>query len=389
MPIVALKKPSSDFVVRREIDAMKKAAMAPVPSSLKEMTPAPASALIAGLGLTANAKPSTSSSSQINTYNPRKDVSGSTSAALSAMSPKFWGASTPASGNYTSCHTTFVPDLVLPGASPLTSPSLSTTSSYSAASTSASPYGFARANLNPLLNDKKSSTEPSSPTGTSVVSLATSCDGSDLSDTFGNWSADNGFTWNNLDAYRMQLWSRMARDASFARQGVPTDMRPKFLRESTSGGPVTHPYHKPSMTVNEALSPVGDYAAPPPTYRESHDDPTPTITQIIQHTISSRLFSSFLTALKTTTALNATSRFDNDKIMDIVQGKATLGVVPVDPPAYTEKNSPVKDKFDVDAEHALAMSLNNLKLATENMARSKIPEEVGGRRAGVSVGSRG
>lgn len=368
---------------------MKKAAMAPVPSSLKEMTPAPASALIAGLGLTANAKPS-SSSSQINTYNPRKDVSGSTAAALSAMSPKFWGASTPLGGNYTSCHTTFVPDLVLPGASPLTSPSLSTTSSYSSASTSASasPYGFARANLNPLLNDKKPATEPTSPTGTSVVSLATPCDGSDLSDSFGNWSADNGFTWNNLDAYRMQLWSRMARDASFARQGVPQDMRPKFLRESTSNGALVHPHHKASMGVNEALSPVG-FTTPPPTYRESHDDPTPTITQIIQHTISSRLFSSFLGALKTPASPNASARFDNDKIMDIVQGKATLGVVPTDPPAYTEKHSPARDKFDVDADHALAMSFNNLKLATENMARSKSQEENVGMRVGVSVGSRG
>lgn len=368
--------------LRREIDAMKKAAMAPVPSSLKEMTPAPASALIAGLGLTtANAK---SSGSQINTFNPRKDVSGST-AALSAMSPKFWGASTPVGGGFTSCHTTFVPDLILPGASPLTSPSLSTTSSYSSASSS--PYGFARANLNPLLNDKKPTTEPSSP-GTSVISLATPCDGSDLSDSFGNWSADNGFTWNNLDAYRMQLWSRMARDASFARQGVPMDMRPKFLRESISGGAIVHPHHKASMGVTESLSPVGSYAAPPPTYRESHDDPTPTITQIIQHTISSRLFSSFLTALKTPASPTASARFDADKIMDIVQAKATFGVVPTEPPAYTEKHAPVRDQFDVDAEHALAMSLNNLKLATENMARSKSQEEGAARRVGVSVGSR-
>lgn len=181
----------------------------------------------------------------------------------------------------------------------------------------------------------------------------------------------------------------MARDASFARQGVPMDMRPKFLRESTSGGAIAHPHHKASMGVTESLSPVGSYSAPPPTYRESHDDPTPTITQIIQHTISSRLFSSFLTALKTPASPTAASaRFDADKIMDIVQGKATFGVIPTEPPAYTEKHAPARDQFDVDAEHALAMSLNNLKLATENMARSKSQEEGEARRVGVSVGSR-
>ncbi|KAJ9104344.1 hypothetical protein QFC19_003986 [Naganishia cerealis] len=361
--------------------------MAPVPSSLKEMTPAPTSALVAGLGLTtshSNNTGKTPSSSTINTYNPRKDVSGSTSAALSAMSPKFWGATSgSAGGGYTTCHTTFVPDLVFPGASGAMSPpslsSSSYTSAYSspAASTtsSASPYLFARANLNPLLNDpaNKSSTamEPTSPV-TSSISLSTPTDGSDLSDSFGNWSAQNGFTWNNLDAYRMQLWSRMARDASYARQGVPVEMRPKFLREQHPKSP---PSSSLSIGLNEALSPVGTtYPAAPPTYRESHDDPVPSITQIIQHTISTRLFSSFLNALKAppATAGNGTGgRLDPEKIADIASGKARLGVLPSEPPAYSEKHRAAADAFDVEAEQALAMSFTNLKLATESIARSK------------------
>ncbi|KAJ9123309.1 hypothetical protein QFC22_001508 [Naganishia vaughanmartiniae] len=376
---------SENDELKREIDALKKAAMAPVPSSLKEMTPAPTSALVAGLGLTTahNQPGRQSSTSSINTYNPRKDVSGSTSAALSAMSPKFWGATSGGlGGGFTTCHTTFVPDLVLPLGSPpaLASPSSSSayTSAYSSpgsSSSSATPYMFARANLNPLLNDpsmvapQQKSSDPTSPT-TSSISLLASNDGSDLSDSFGNWSAQNGFTWNNLDAYRMQLWSRMARDASYARQGVPVEMRPKFLREQHS--------KSSSTSVTGALSPVGTspYAPAPPTYKESHDDPVPSITQIVQHTISTRLFSSFLNALKApTTTAAGTGRLDTDKIADIVSGKAHLGVLPSEPPAYSEKHRTsmpsVADTFDADAEQALAMSFTNLKLATESIARSK------------------
>jgi hypothetical protein len=40
--------------------------------------------------------------------------------------------------------------------------------------------------------------------------------------------------------------------------------------------------------------------------------------------------------------------------------------------------------FDVDAELALAMSLNNLKLATENIARSKT-QDVTPRRVGAAA----
>ena len=347
--------------------------MASVPDSLKEMTPAPTSALVAGLGLTTANTKANVSASPLSTYNPRKDVSGSTAAALSAMSPKFWGAS---GGGYTTCHTTFVPDLVLPGSSSASSPSSSSSAYASPLSTASnSPYAFARANLNPLLNDKKPM-EISSPPA-STVALGRVSDGSDLSDSFDNWSADTGFTWNNLDAYRMQLWSRMARDASLARQGVPTDMRPKFLRESSLGH-----HHKTSMSVTEALSPTAPGPAPP-TYRESHDDPHPSITQIIQHTISTSLFSSFLNALKAPQPA-AGGCLDSDKIADIVQGRAALGVVPAEPPAYTEKQAPSRNTFDVDAELALAMSLNNLKLATENIARSK-SQDVAPRRVGATA----
>lgn len=172
----------------------------------------------------------------------------------------------------------------------------------------------------------------------------------------------------------------MARDASLARQGVPTDMRPKFLRESSLGH---HQHHKTSMGITEALSPVAHSGPAPPTYRESHNDPTPSITQIIQHTISTSLFSSFLNALKAPN-VSAAGRFDPDKIADIVQGRAALGVIPTEPPAYTEKQTSTKNAFDVDAELALAMSLNNLKLAAENIARSK-GQDVAARRVGATA----
>jgi hypothetical protein len=121
--------------------------------------------------------------------------------------------------------------------------------------------------------------------------------------------------------------------------------------------------------------------------KESHDDPVPSITQIVQHTISTRLFSSFLNALKapSTTAAAGTGRLDTDKIADIVSGKAHLGVLPAEPPAYTEKHRTLMpsaaDTFDIEAEQALAMSFTNLKLATESIARSKSAA------AGVVAGS--
>lgn len=293
---------------RREIGMMKKAALEPNEELTPVKTPSRSS--------TAKSS-STSSSSPISTFNPRKDLPTSTSALLNQMSPRsMWGEG---AGGYTSVHTTFMPDLALPSTLQLNIP---------------------RQNLNPHLN------MPAEP----VVNKAPhpfKSDGNNLGDSFDAWSAETPFSYRSLEAYRMQLWSRMARDASLAKQGVPVDMRPKFLKEPAE--------HKAAVIA----------AATAATAPEASATAAPVLSNVISSAISTRLFSAFLSAFQSPTGRG----MDGDRVAAVFTGKAGLKVVDNAPSSNTPASvsSPATSRSDTDADAALAASFAHLKVATESL----------------------
>jgi len=299
---------------RREIGMMKKAAMEPA----EEMTPVLSpSRSMSGSSTTTNNKASTSSS-PINTFNPRKDVPASTSALLNQMSPRsMWGEG---SGGYTSVHATFMPDLALP-------PTLS--------------MNIPRQNLNPLLNMVN---EPMSKAPHPFKS-----DGNNLGESFDAWSAETPFSYRSLEAYRMQLWSRMARDASLAKQGVPLDMRPKFLKE-----PTEEKHASPASSASTASAGIAPEAVP-----------APVLSNVISSAISSRLFSAFISAFQAPTGRG----LDGDRVAAVFTGKAGLKVVENAAPTTTSpaQTATALSKSETEADAALAASFAHLRVATESL----------------------
>lgn len=191
-------------------------------------------------------------------FNVRKDVPSSPAAY------NLWNNSDYLSGGSTICHTALTPDIVMveedkaaPSKMPLPLRTFA---------------DLPRMNLNPNLNDSA----PRMP------SLSTTANSKDLNNTFSEWSENTPFTLRSMDSYRIQMWSRLAREASSDKAHVPVDSRPKFFVESA-------------------------------------------YTQAASTHISSKLASSFWSAFAGSTSGN----LDTDKLAAVVTGKAKLKVVDV------------------------------------------------------------
>lgn len=128
--------------------------------------------------------------------NTRKDLPA-TLASVEA-SRGFWGGNDGGmfAGGSTTCHTLLAPDLVLP----------------------------VERNLNPLLNSSDPPIER--------YSLSQPANGRDLASApFRQWAEETPFTLRSMDAYRMQIWGRLAREAAAEKSGLGPDARPKFFTE--------------------------------------------------------------------------------------------------------------------------------------------------------------
>jgi hypothetical protein len=197
--------------------------------------------------------------------NTRKDLPSSP--ALSTRG--FWGGNDNllGGGGSTICHTMFTPDLVLP---PTTATPLR------------SLPDLPRANINPQLNDVDNRATP----------LASPANGKDISSTFAEWSETNAFSLRSMDSYRMQLWSRLAREAQAEKSGLSSELRPKFFVDNT---PIPSPAE---------ASTAAQFA----TLAATH--------------ISTKLASSFWSAFA-----GPSSKLDTDKLTAVVTGRARLHVV--------------------------------------------------------------
>ena len=201
-------------------------------------------------------------------FNVRKDLPASP--AILEASRGFWGGSNDALGGSgsTICHHTFTPDLVLPN---------SPTSVFK---------DLPRANINPRLNDN----DHAAP----LPNFLQKGKPDDLQNTFSEWSESNTFNLRSMDTYRMQIWSRLAREAAAEKTSVPHELRPKFYVGGSSSD-------VPSAGVLAAVT-------------SNH--------------ITTKLVNSFWSAFSRTPVSSGSSSLDTDKLAAVVTGNARLKVVP-------------------------------------------------------------
>lgn len=256
--------------LRRELEALKASTMSVLhPQSAEEEGQSPP--LVKALATSVPA-PSPARRTATPAVNTRKDL------ASFDTSRGFWGGGNDNmfGGGSTICHTALTPEFTLPP----------------------------QPNLNPLLNGLE-------PQGPKPLSLTHSGDRDIDSQTFKEFAENTPFTMRSMDNYRIQLWSRLSREAAADKANIAPNMRPKFLVEPKQ---------------ESTLAAVATVA-----------------TAATEH-VASRLASSFWSAFTTS------SRLDADKLAAVVTGKARLAVV------HDEKRQPSED--------ALAHAMSGLKVAT-------------------------
>ncbi|ORY31030.1 hypothetical protein BCR39DRAFT_558390 [Naematelia encephala] len=275
--------------LRRELDALKASTMSilhPETAHKTSQSPAMLNALAMSPSLPVM-PPTPKRTTTPVTINTRKDLASASTEA----SRGFWGGSDNLFGGSTICHTMFTPDLVLPPSPPKLK-------------------GFAdlpRVNINPRLNEL--------PKDSRMPSLAATGNGRDISSsTFSDWASENAFSLRSMDSYRMQMWSRLAREAQAEKQGLAADVRPKFFAEQKP---------TPAEASLAALA--------------------------TQH-ITASLASSFYSAFSGSTP----GSLDTDKLTAVVTGKARLGVI----------NQDFNEKHGADDADALILAMGGLKLRT-------------------------
>ncbi|WWC67942.1 uncharacterized protein I206_101861 [Kwoniella pini CBS 10737] len=307
--------------LRRELAALKASTMSilhPESANKSSVSPAMINALtmspsLPSLSPSANAVagpgPNTirRSATPLNTYNPRKDLPASVKSQWGSNDNMFGGGPT-------ICHTMFTPDLVLPPSStPAPLRSLA---------------DLPRVNINPHLNDESV---------TRGHMLAGVGNGQDTSKTFSNWSEETPFSLRSMDSYRMQMWSRLAREAAADKANLTGDIRPKFFVE-VKDEPQSLPLTPPPGVAALAASAASTH-------------------------ITSKLANSFFSAFQGTG-----SSLDNDKLAAVVTGQANLRVVPTESiPEFTYSSTSADVSYNEDC---LSMLMGGLKLQSGPGSRS-------------------
>ncbi|WVW78453.1 hypothetical protein I302_100407 [Kwoniella bestiolae CBS 10118] len=312
--------------LRRELAALKASTMSilhPESANKSSVSPAMVNALAlspalaspsAPVNATAGPGPNTirRSNTPLNTFNPRKDLPASLKGSWGGNDNMFGGGST-------ICHTMFTPDLVLPP-----------TNSTSTPAPLRSLADLPRVNLNPRLNDDA---PVPAPRGHILAGMG---NGQDVSKTFASWSEDTPFSLRSMDSYRMQMWSRLAREAAADKANLAGDMRPKFFVEVKE-----EPLPAPSAAAAAQAAVVAAAAS-------NH--------------ITTKLANSFFSAFQ------SGSKLDTDKLAAVVTGQAKLKVV-----SSTELElppSPAAQVAENGNEDCLSMLMGSLKLQSGPGLRS-------------------
>lgn len=234
--------------LRRELEALKKSTMSIIhPATAATAHPSQVPSVISALAMptrvgtpTSGTMPLSNAPRRMNTnsaptpqFNPRKDLPAN-GRGRGAGGEGIFG------GPPTICHTILTPD-VLPGAgarqnmnpllsAPSSRGSTSTSSYASPSSSGSSPYSTASSFTAPSIYSTASSSSHSTH---AALNLQQPVPGDNIAgNTFEQWTDGNPFSFRSMDAYRMQMWSRLAREAQADKAGLVGDMRPKFFTEA-------------------------------------------------------------------------------------------------------------------------------------------------------------
>ncbi|KAJ7034577.1 hypothetical protein C8F04DRAFT_956163 [Mycena alexandri] len=348
---------SENLALRQEIAALKRTLLegrgpapvlpppAPLSPSLGSITPS----LTTSLTSTAGPSAASGAPKDLPAAHTLKDVGASSSAA--AATSRFWQGHGLGMGGYTSVHTARIPELL--GASPFAA-------SPFAQGEVGRPAKREQENLNPLLNV--------APAGkvTEVVraglGLGAGTGAPNGSEAFGD---ANPFTVRSLDAYRMHLWGRMAAHSAYTNasgsasgsggytplSGLAGGLRPKYF-----ASPAFYAGHVGASSASASSSSVssssygggngngngGDKATP--SERE-----TAMYAALASQTLLRRLGGAFWEAFSGAESkpLNAGAGgiggasgsgaqqrgWDAEKVRKVLEGKAVVRVVDVEPPA--------------------------------------------------------
>ncbi|KAI0297360.1 hypothetical protein BC826DRAFT_1103456 [Russula brevipes] len=342
---------SENAALQQEIKALKKALLGAAGRAGSPALPPPTP-----LPISAPAPPSRSSPSTSSLLSPNlhKDLpSTSTSPRLAAKA--FWGGSSTAFGGVTPVHAVTIPDLIAGAA---IKPTL-------------------QENINPALNTNSS---------TNNIGLAT-LGGPGKPAPFDTFVDSNPFSMKMLDAYRMQLWTRMAQQqqqqqSSFTQQqqqsaspsspqltGLAAGLRPHYFTSSTAMRSPSTTFSSLSgkhHTIPSSLTSL--YPTPPspklgPTSTSS--SPTPqqaALASMASQTLTQRLGSAFWQAFSGSSSSGSSSSssshatagaagpstnprapaWDADKVRRVLEGTAVVRVVDVDPPSTVQSGKAAK-----------------------------------------------
>lgn len=308
---------SENIALRQEITALKKCllegrALPDLPPPA-ELPPVPASPPLT---------PSPAAASPVVTPNTQKDLP--TSPRLSNR--PFWGGL--GGMGVTPVHATFVPPIAV----------LASKASFSGASPILQPSIFyeetirsrvLQENLNPGLNsssfrglvEKKGAANINPALSNLNASIG---HGVGAFDTF---SDVNPFTFKTLDAYRMQLWGKMAAQ-QHAHQPQPQSQ------------PFTQPHGLAGNLKPHFFNPASKQKATPPASQQPSKEQA-AAAAIASQTIFSKLGSAFWEAFSGSPAqTSAPKQWDAEKVRKVLEGRAVVKVVDVDAPVPLRVPSP-------------------------------------------------
>jgi hypothetical protein len=299
---------SENVVLRQEISALKKALLASADRAESPVLPPPGPIPALAPAVRAGA------SSSLVTPNTQKDLPSSPRLAASP-SKAFWGGSA-SFGGITPVHTTLIPENFihpLAGVKSLTAaPAHSPTS---------------KENINPSLHSGNSSLL-SNP---NKVGRFDTC------------PEANPFIMKALDAYWMQLWSRLAQI-----QPTQSQQQPPFANGSPTGYRPHHftpPRAPSSSSISAFLSGKHSsaYPTPPtspnlssavallPSSKETFTPQQALLATMVSQTLLQRLGSAFWQAFAIDETSSHAPMLDADKIRRILEGKAVIKIVGLEP----------------------------------------------------------
>jgi hypothetical protein len=372
---------SENVALRQEIAALKKTLLGGRGVGETPVLPPPAPLPLSPASTSTATSTSTSTSSPLITPNTQKDLP--TSPRLTARGG-FWGGAMPG-GGYTPVHTTFVPPMPLVGAgigarlerknsiheninpslNRVPSPPIVDPSPFAkgaAAAKKGNALGIASANGSGSGNGK---VNPGAPGFDAFMDM-------------------NPFTLKTLDAYRMQLWGRMAAQTHQYQQqqqlqqqylhqqqqqqphqltGLAEKLRPQFFRDAQGFSALSGKAASGSTSTSPATTTT---PAPPAgkDWREKEREMYAVAATVASQTLLKKLGSAFWDAFSGSQSVPSTSvsassstagsaststsastggawkQWDADKVRKVLEGKAVVRVVDLESPTASPASSP-------------------------------------------------